>query len=238
MNTVMWIRTAYFKGAVLAAALAVVTGCAYQETTNPLMRKLSWFSYLNGDDVRQACRPGGPEHWRFVYNGIYPEQIRTYDLIERADGAFRLRVNVANTANLSEFFVKKVPDLVSPWRGQVMDVALGRDQRDLLARAATDSGFFAPPPKGLQLSSDAFYWTGVVCHNGKASFNAFKWPSARFDALTFPAILLAWDPTGLALNPPRQTTTQELHGEASPRHKFEFNLKVGADGLVGVKPLF
>lgn len=237
MNSAMWIRTVFSK-ACLAAVLLAVAGCTYQETANPLARKLSWFSYLNGDDVRAACRTGGPERWRFAYNGIYTEQIRTYDLTERPDGVFRLRVNVANKANLSEFFVGKAEDLAAPWRGPVGEVLLGRDQRDLLARAADDSGLFDPAPKGLQLSSDDFYWIGVACRNGRVSFNAYRWPSDRFAKLNFPAILLAWDPTGVAVNPPRETTTLELHGETSPKVKFQFNLKVGDNGLVGVKPLF
>lgn len=237
-NLAKWIRTVFSKAALVFGAGVLMAACAYHETDNPLVRKFSWFSYLNGDDIRAQCRAGGPEHWRFVYNGIYKEQIRAYDLTELPDHTYRLRVNVANKADLSSFLVGKAMDLADPWRGPIETVSLGRDQHDLLATAAEDSGQFQPAPKGLQLKSDQFYWTGVVCRNGQVSFNAYLWPSARFDALTFPKILLAWDTTGLALNPPREATNQELYGEASPRRTGAFNLKVGDNGLIGVKPLF
>lgn len=237
-NSEMSIRTVFSKAVLVAGAIGLLAGCTYTETANPLVRKLSWFSYLNGDDVRAGCRAGGPQHWRFAYNGIYKEQIRTYDLAEQPDGGFRLRVNVANKADLSEFVVGKPSDLMSPWRGPIETVLLGRDQRDLLAQAAERDGQFAPAPKGLQLHSDQFYWIGVVCRNGAVSFNAYRWPSARFNALSFPALLLAWDPTGRPINPPRELTATEKQNETSPNRKFDFNLEVGDNGLKGVKPLF
>ena len=238
MNSATWIQMACFRALALVAVALFAVACTYTETDNPLVRKLSWFSYLNGDDVRAACRVGGPEHWRFVYNGIYTEQFRTYDLAEQKDGTFRLRVNVVNKPDLSELTVRKLGDLVDPWRGKIDTVLLGRDQRDLLARASGKDGVFDGAPKGLQLSSDSFYWTGVVCRNGQVSFSAHQWPSPSFKALSFPAILLAWDPTGRPLNPPRETSDLELHGAVSPDHKFEFNIGIGDNGLVGVKPWF
>lgn len=238
MNTEMWTRTVFFRGFFAAAIIVVLQGCTYVETSNPLVRKLSWFSYLNGDDIRSACHVGGPEHWRFVYNGIYKEQIRTYDLKERPDGTFLLRANVANTPNLTTLSVKQLSDWVAPWRGKIRTVALGRDQRDLLAQASEASGQFRPPTKGLQLSSDHFYWLGVVCRAGQVSFNAYRWPSAEFQAATFPRLLLAWDPTGEPLNPPRETSPYAGHDAKNPQHQFQFNLEVGTEGLLGVKPLF
>jgi hypothetical protein len=238
MNSAKWIRTACSRAVVAVAVAAALAACTYRETDNPVVRKFSWFSYLNGDDVRAACRVGGPEHWRFAYNGIYIEQIRTYDLTEQPDGTFRLRVNVAETPNLAKLSVKRPKDLLTPWQGPVGTVILGRDQRDLLARAAEDDGVFAPAPKGLQLHSDDFYWTGVVCRNGEVSFNAYRWPSERFKGLSLPGVLFAWDPTGIPVNPPRQTSTRELYGEENPDGAVQFNLAVGDNGLAGVKPLF
>lgn len=224
----------------VAAALLVmiVAGCTYTETDNPFVRKFSWFSYLNGDDVRAGCRVGGPQQWRFVYNAIYIEHFRTYDLMERADGTYRLRVNVVNKADLSELFVDKASDLLAPWRGKIETVLLGREQTALLARAALADGVFAAAPKGLELSSDEFYWTAVVCREGRVSFHAWRWPSPAFVNLTFPAILKAWDPTGLPFNPPRETSEQGIHGTVDPEEKLEFTIKIGENGLVGATPWF
>ena len=78
------------RGAALRAAaslglilgLAVLAGCAYRGGIDqPVTLKATWFSYLNGDDIRSACVPGAPPKYRLVYNGNYDEQLRAYELV-------------------------------------------------------------------------------------------------------------------------------------------------------------
>lgn len=45
---------------------------------NPVERLPTWFSYLTGGAMRAACKVGEPDHYRFVYNGIYEVQICVY----------------------------------------------------------------------------------------------------------------------------------------------------------------
>ncbi len=47
---------------------------------NPAVRKVAWFSYLDGNDIREAARPGAPDRFRLVYNGQYEKQIRSYEI--------------------------------------------------------------------------------------------------------------------------------------------------------------
>ena len=43
----------------------LVGGCAYHgpsqsDIDNPAVRKVAWFSYLDGNDIRERCAPGAP----------------------------------------------------------------------------------------------------------------------------------------------------------------------------------
>src|SRR5690242_20707907 len=61
---------------IAAAALGLLAGCAYHgdhrgTVDNPGVRKVAWFSYLDGGDIRDTCAPGSPDRFRLVYNGQY-----------------------------------------------------------------------------------------------------------------------------------------------------------------------
>ena len=54
----------------------VVGGCSYygspqSDIDNPAVRKVAWFSYLDGNDIRERCAPGAHDRFRLVYNGQY-----------------------------------------------------------------------------------------------------------------------------------------------------------------------
>ena len=214
-----------------------LAACAYQPTDNPAVRKFSWFSYLNGDDLRSACTADNPGQYRLVYNGIYVEQVRTYDLKASADGA-EMRVQVTGKADLRDISVEEAGDLMNPWRGTIETVHLRPSDLDLLKRSLRSSGAFEPVAPGLQLSSDAFYWMVSACDGGRFHFNAYLWPSDRFKAASFAKLLNAWDPTKIAVNPPRPATGYEIHGDKVHDGAIQFNLMTGEGGLAMVKPLF
>ena len=221
---------------------ALVAACTYAGGDDPLRRTLSWFSYLNGDDLRRACRAGAPDAYRFVYNGIYQEQIRTYDVAQRADrtGA-RLRVRVIGPADLGSIRLSVPGGLLDPWNGRNEVVNLRPQDLGLLRTAAATSGAFGPSPQWMRLGSEDFYWLSAACVDGAFHFNAFKWPSERFDALAFPAVLRAWDFTGIAINPPRAFDLHRLcpgESDSEIRDRARFELTVRDGGLGGVRPLF
>ena len=221
-------------GAVFAALLAA---CAYRGADNPLVLRLSWFDYLNGGDMRGVCAAGAPERYRFVYNGVNTEQIRRYEVTpEAGPGPHLLAIDIIGPPDLSQVMVGQPGDLADPWRGKTAAVHLRAKDVALLRRAAEASGVFAGAPEGLRLESNGFFWTVAACVGGRFFFNAYRWPSARFGEAAFPGLLFAWDPTGIAVNGPRQVN--EIFDKETENDARRYTLEVGNNGLVGVQPLF
>lgn len=230
-------------GLLVAAAL---TACAYRGHDNALSQRFTWFSYMNGDDIRAACVPGAIDRFRFVYNGVYIQQARTYDITPRASGdGYLFRARVLGPSDLSnvnidpQVIIEDPLELLAPFAGRKSSLALSGRDIDVLAGSLTESGFFQPPPSGLYLRSEDFFWVGVACIGGRVVFNAWRWPSQRFDALTFPKLLLTWDETGVPMNPPRNLAPFDIYGQTNPEGKYpQFSLTVGENGFRGVGTLF
>ncbi len=236
---------------VLLLSLAVFAqqACTYHGPSqdNPLQRRFTWYSYLNGDDLRRACVPGSPATYRMVYNGVYVQQVRTYDITPSGAGADRadMRVRVRGPVQLNEVTIRLqastfFDDVTAPWQGTVDSVPLTGADLVSLDKALAESGVFRPAPKGLLLRGEDFFWIVGACIDGTFHFNAFKWDSAAFAALTFPRLLLAWDPTGVPLNPPRSLSPFDIYRQTASDggNGPTYTLTVGDNGLFGVKPLF
>lgn len=232
------------RSAVAFACALWVAGCASAgPVDNPVARKVTWFSYLNGDDLRAACRPGAAARFRFVYNGVYVEQVRTYDIAAGPVGSDRhlLRYRVIGETDVSTVTVRSPLDVFAPGRGAAGTARLADSDLDALDEALAGGRFFEAAPRGLSLAAEDFYWLASACVGGRFVFNAYRWPSQRFEAARFPDLLLAWDGSGVPLNPPRRTSAEELvfGGPKDLRDEaLGFNLTVGDNGLVGVAPLF
>jgi hypothetical protein len=240
---------------VVATAIGVTVACAYNEgADDPASRKLNWFSYLNADDVREGCGPEASDRYRFIYNGVYfapgNEQVRTYDIVAvpGSTGRHRVKVRVIGAVELNNVIIddpigtlfNDPRDLLAPGRGVIEHVTVGDSDLDALDRALAASGFFEPPPTGLRLRSEEFFWLAAACIRGKFVYNAYKWPSAEFENATFPDVLLSWDPTGIPVNPPKKLTNLDVYGEMTPQEGASqgFSITVGENGLVGIHTLF
>jgi hypothetical protein len=230
---------------VLAAVAVILTGgCTYRDggIVNPVTRKFQYFSYLGGDDIRDACVPGAPARYRLVYNGVYDEQVRAYELRRNAPGSgATLETQVfGGGGNLAAGFNPLDP--TGPWRGTSGRVQLDENTYLALIRAIEASGFGEPAPRGLSLPSWAFYWVVSACADGRFHFNAWLHPSERFDRIQFDSILFRVDGTNVAVNPPRRLNAAE-HRLASGADRNDptvstFEVRVGRDGLVGNAALF
>ena len=224
-------KRALFGG--LAATLLV--SCAYEGSyENPVARKFSWFSYLSGDDIRAACKAGAPERIRLVYNAIYTEQVRSYDIAPSAEpGRFDLTARVTGTADLSTVSTSfEAPDPFKPWRPAKSVTSLRPEDLVNLKLALEADGFFAPTRVGLELPSQNFYWVGATCIDGHFHFNAFLWPKDRIDNFTFPKMLFAWDFTDVPVAKPRKATLFDIYGTRIPEDKFTiFTVKLAKNGL-------
>lgn len=223
---VTMIATRRLAAVLLVAAAAA--GCAYEGgVDNPVVRKLSWFSFIEGDDLRRACGPGAPDRFRLVYNAVYDEQVRIYEL-GGAGQPSRLRQRVIEAPNLA--LGADVLDPVGPWRGRTAERVLDEGRYRALLESFAADGVFGPPSQGLELPSRGFYWTAAACREGRWHFTAWLWPRPEFQRLRFDDLLFAADTTGVPPNPPRPLP---------PRYNDtgfygDFTLRVGVDGLSGI----
>lgn len=234
-------------GGAVGVALALL-GCAYKGPSQdePVQRRFTWFSYLNGDDLRERCVSGAPSAYRFVYNGIYIQQVRTYDISLDATGQRGdLRARVLSPAQLASVPIRPqlstlYEDLTAPWRGTTASVPLTDADLKALDLALAESKIDQPAPAGLRLHGEDFFWIVGACVAGNFHFNAYKWDSSAFAAITFPRLLLGWDQTGVPFNPPRSLSPFDIWGHTAPESGDgpRFSMTVGDNGLAGVAPIF
>ncbi len=228
----------------LFAALMTAVGvaaCTYQGgVEDPISRKFTWFSYLAGDDIKANCRPGEPTRYRLVYNAVWDEQVRAYDLRRSATGTGAVLFSHVFGGGGSVAAVD-LRDPTAPWRGETADKRLEEPAYIELVRAIESSGFGAAPPVGETLPSWAFYWVASACAEGRFHFNAWLYPSERFARINFDRLLFAHDATGLRVNPPRAIDSAQASikpGRPDPTDIADFVLKVGPDGLANRLTLF
>ena len=60
----------------------------------PIVRSFNWFAFVGGDDIRANCGKDGRNRMRLIYNAIYSEQVRTYELFLQPDGTTGLGIGV------------------------------------------------------------------------------------------------------------------------------------------------
>ena len=227
------------------ATLAVVGlgACTYQGNLgDPLVQKFAWFSLLDGDDLRKTCGTGAAsnpdDRYRFVYNARYTKHVRVYDLTVQPDGSGTLISRVQLAENLSRLVIDSPGDLLSPWRWNTATTVLTPQEVSQLTTALTNSGFGQRPPVGRWLDSRAYYWIAVACTGGRMVFNAWSYPSERYDRMSFPAVLARFDRTGIAIPPPRKVDASgRLRARGGPSARefagVDFEVEVGENGLVG-----
>ncbi|SLN43583.1 hypothetical protein [Oceanibacterium hippocampi] len=222
--------------ALLFVAL-VLAGCtADGRAGNPVSRIATWFSYLNGDDLRARCDPGAVPRYRFVYNAVYLEQVRIYDLAPADNGAFLLDSKVTAgrlpaTLEIDENGIR-FPGLA----GETRRLIGGGDVAQLF-QALADDGFGRPTPRGRVLHSDSYYWLAMGCHGGRFVYQAWSWPEDRLGSLRFADRLLAHDDTGVKAKAPRDSdfltpgSRPRGGGRANEDNGPYFSLQVGDNGL-------
>jgi hypothetical protein len=213
--------------ALFTLILVIFTvSCTYKGgVENPVTRKFTWFSYVNGDDIRKVCAELGADRYRFVYNGIYQRQTRTYDVFFHTG---KIKITVNGEANLRN---TSLNDLFSPWRATTSEIDVERKVLKEIKNSLISSAALQPAPTGLRLYSDKFHWTVAACVEGEFYFNGYLWPSKRWEAMTFDDLLLSLDNTGVALEEPKRLSPLDIWGSMSDVNPFL--LEVGKNGLVG-----
>ena len=217
--------------ATLAAlcALAVLLGAcqATGPAGNPVSRTFTWFDYLGGGDIRRSCGPGASPRYRFVYNALWPEQVRTYDVSLGPAPAVETHVFSGGVD-------------VSYSGGQLFPSWFGRGTRhELTAREAAGlaqalaANVPEPAPIGSFLRSDDYYLTASRCVDGRFSFAAWRMEDADLARLPFLPALLPYDRSGQPVNPPERLTLGPFDPDRN-RHRGgppAFQVQVAADGV-------
>lgn len=227
------------KSRIVAAALfaLALAGCAdTSRVDNPLLARFSWFQYLAGEDIKAACTAEAPARYRFVYNAVFDEQVRAYDLVRTESGA-ELKARVSGgDIRLLEF------GFGTSWRPETVrresTAQLDREAYLALIRQIEADGFGAAPQEGMRLQSYDFYWAVSACAGGRFHFNAWRNQTPEFAALRFPALLYAQDKTDIPPARPYAQTyaahVDRVRDKSGRDQNFEMIVRNG--GLAGTAP--
>jgi len=230
-------------GLALVAASAASAQRPDRKVEQPIVRTFNWFSYVAGDEIRSACEPGGRSRVRLIYNGVWEEQVRAYDIFLQPDGTAGLDVGVLNDqghgGNLTYLSLgSDGGNVTAPWRmvkGQrVLSVGDTRELLGLLQASAA----FGPPRDGLRLPDNDFWWTVASCRNGVWGFQAYHYPTDGFANVKFAEKLFALDNVPIAVNRPRKLEPSNLRRDyntpgtrVGSQQNYRWMLVVGTDGL-------
>jgi hypothetical protein len=223
---------------VLAVAADASAQRVDRNVEQPVVRSVSWFGYVGGDDIRAACRPGARSHIRLIYNALWEEQVRAYDLFLQPDGTAGLDVGVlADQGNVATLSISSGADITNPWRmkkGQRL-LSVG-ETRDLIG-ALQASAAFGPPRDGLRLPDNDFWWAVSSCRDGVWGFQAYHYPTDGFANVKFADRLWSFDEVRVPINKPRTLEPAEFRRDDFDRHSVQrgrgdrWMLVVGKDGL-------
>ncbi|HAE00293.1 MAG TPA: hypothetical protein DCG04_02240, partial [Rhodospirillaceae bacterium] len=114
------------------------------------------------------------------------------------------------------------------------------DKLDAIRQDLLASGWSTrPAPVGKKIASTSFAWLVAGCRDGEFSFQAYEYPDADFQALTFPEILYQIDQNDIAVRQPPTdgkritlTPNQAMGGRsAADEGGFIYNMRVNANGV-------
>jgi hypothetical protein len=230
-----WVFAAAF-GLALGAASAASAQRTDRNVEQPIVRSFHWFSYVGGDDIRQACGKNSRNRLRLIYNAIYDEQVRTYEIFLQPDGTAGLQVGVlADQGNVAKVLIGDPGGVTRPWRMRRSERILNVGETHELVGLLEASAAFGPPRDGLRLPDVDFWWTVASCRNGVWGFQAYHYPTDGFANVKFAAKLFSWDTVPVPVNPPRKLIPAELRRDPNaPVNHMRANqwtLTVGKDGL-------
>lgn len=225
-----------------AAVVAAVSPIAAQQRLDRaveqpvLKRSLNWFGYVAGDDIREACKPGGRDRLRLVYNGLWEEQVRTYEVVLQPDGTAGVTFGVlADQGQVASLTIGGASDLTNPWKMRKAQRLLNSSETSELIGLLEASSGFGPPRDGLRLPDNDFWWTVASCRKGIWGFQAYHHPTDGFANVKFAEKLFAWDSVPVKVNRARKLEPAQFRRDplAQPGRDRanRWVLVVGKDGL-------
>jgi len=208
-----------------------------QAVAEPVLRSFNWFDHAAGTDVRSGCRAGTPTRIRLIYNAVWEEQVRAYELEVMADGTAHLSSMVwGEQGAASAISVSSAGDLLLPWRPKRGTRLLAAADMSRLTAALEQSAAFGPAPAQLTLHDADFWWSVASCRAGSWGFQAYHHPTDGFARASFAAVLFDLDPVATPVNRPRALEPAELRRDPNrdPRRAQttdRWRLEVGRDGV-------
>jgi hypothetical protein len=225
-----------------AAALALVVCTpslalgqrADRNVDTPVVRSFTWFGFVGGDDIRAGCQPGGRSRVRAVYNALWEEQVRSYELFLQPDGTAGLDMGVLADQGTVATMTITQGEVTNPWRMRKGQRLLGVAETRELMGLYQASAAFGPPHDGLRLPDNDFWWTVASCLNGAWGFQAYHFPTDGFANVKFAEKLFSLDNVGVAVNRPRKLEPAEFRRDpykVTRGRADRWMLVVGKDGL-------
>ncbi len=197
-----------------SVAVGLGTVAWAQGVDSPITRSFYWFRFVAGKEIREACGKGGPDHYRLVYNAIYREQVRAYDLVAQPGGGAALTTRVFGEAGvINNIVINDVVDVLGPWRGVKTERVLSTSEFSSLVAAMEASGALRFPDKRFEVPSNDFYWAVSACRAGKFTATAFHHPTDGFRSVSFDRPLFALDNSGVTVNQPRKLEPSAFRGD-------------------------
>ncbi|EWY39328.1 hypothetical protein N825_06380 [Skermanella stibiiresistens SB22] len=173
-----------------AMAVLLLSGCAsFGGSAGDVgAGKLTWFSYVNGEDLRAQCSADGPDRYRLIHNAKPLGQLRTYEVHGQGDGeggqggsgGAVVEAREIAAADLSR---QHPEDALEGGGSGPSRLILSAEQFQWLIRGLSDSGVFDAPLDGFHLRSDGVFWLASGCHDGAYFLTAFSNPSERFESI-------------------------------------------------------
>ena len=102
-------------------------------------------------DLKESYRAHAPPRYRFIYNAIYSEQVRTYEINGLPDGGGGMIDAEVLSAEVSPDFLVHFP--FWPWSGKRAVAELNDVEMKLLRTSLEASGFFDSPPRSARFST-------------------------------------------------------------------------------------
>ena len=181
-----WMSVAAF-GLALAASPMASAQRPDRYVDPPIVRSFNWFSYVGGDDIRANCGKDGRNRMRLIYNAIYSEQVRTYEIFLQPDGTAGLGIGVlADQGVVSNLLMHNGGDVAEAVEHEARRAHpdAPAETRELMALLQA-SAAFGPPRDGLRLPDVDFWWTVASCRDGVWGFQAYHYPTDGFANVKF-----------------------------------------------------
>ena len=234
---------AFLVAFAVLTAISVAPATAQRPDRNvdlPVARSFHWFDFVAANDIRAACVAGGRNHLRLVYNGLWEEQVRAYDIFLQPDGTAGMNIGVLEgqgnvTTGITNMLISNPKDIFAPWSMKGGQRILTVDETRELVGLLEASRAFGPPRDGMRLPDNDVWWTVASCRNGVWGFQAYHYPTDGFANVKFSARLFSLDKVPVPVNPPRQLEPAELRRDMNASlqraRTDRWMLVVGKDGL-------